>query len=232
VELVLHEVGHTLGLLADEYTASPPPCISALEPPEVNATREIARETIKWAAWIDPGTSLPTRTTVAGVPGAYEGARYCEGGLYRPTYDSKMRTLGRPFEQINTEQLILRFYNFVAPFDSAAPGETDLTRVCGAIVTFSTQPLQTSRGELAVTWRVDGSVIATGNELRFDSSAVSPGAHTVEAEVRDPTPAVRRDPREALVERRRWNLTITGASAFGKEILGFPEVRRCQEPSR
>lgn len=37
-EVILHELGHTLGLLADEYCYPPPPCGGAFEPPEVNAT--------------------------------------------------------------------------------------------------------------------------------------------------------------------------------------------------
>jgi hypothetical protein len=231
VELMLHEMGHTFGLLGDEYTASPPPCVTTVEPAEVNVTRESVRESIKWATWIEPGTALPTGTTAAGVPGAYEGARYCAGGLFRPTYDSKMRTLGKPFEQINTEQLILRLYNFVTPFESATPPETDVTRACGAIATFSLQPLQTSRGALPVTWRVDGSVVAVGDELRLESSGLSSGVHRVEAEVRDTTTAVRRDP-GALDAYRHWNLTITPSTAFTKDILGFPELRGCQEPAR
>ncbi len=94
VELVLHESGHTFGLLADEYTESPPACSNTSEPAQANVTRQTARAAIKWNAWIDAPTPLPTVSTQPGLVGLYEGARYCTTGLYRPTFNSKMRTLG------------------------------------------------------------------------------------------------------------------------------------------
>lgn len=40
VEIILHEWGHTFGLLADEYGGPPPPaCDAAVEPSQVNATK-------------------------------------------------------------------------------------------------------------------------------------------------------------------------------------------------
>src|SRR5215210_1323894 len=81
VELVLHESGHTFGLLADEYSDSPPTCSNSFEPSEVNVTRQTARASIKWNAWIDPATPVPTFSTQPALPGLYEGARYCTAGL-------------------------------------------------------------------------------------------------------------------------------------------------------
>ena len=54
---------------------------------------------------------------------AYEGAKYCESGLYRPTFVSKMRSLAKPFEQVNTDQLIRRIYNLVSPIDAVSGGQ-------------------------------------------------------------------------------------------------------------
>ena len=99
VELVLHELGHSFGFLADEYGGPPPPsCNNTFEPFAVNATRATERSLIKWNHWIDPSTQIPTFTSALGIPGLYEGAVYCDAGLYRPTSGSKMRFLGRPFE--------------------------------------------------------------------------------------------------------------------------------------
>jgi hypothetical protein len=59
VEIVLHELGHSFGLLADEYgSPNPPPCESSFDPPEPTVTNETRREFIKWAAWIDPATEI------------------------------------------------------------------------------------------------------------------------------------------------------------------------------
>lgn len=226
IELALHESGHTLGLLGDEYSSSPPACTSGTEPPYPNIAKNIARPSIRWGTWVDAGTPLPTTSSAPNVPGAYEGAYYCTSGLYRPTVDSKMRSLGRPYDAVNTEQLILRFYNFVQPFDTASPSDTNVTAACGSTATFGVKPLRTVSRELSVTWRVDGTQVATGADLVLGTSPLTQGTHAVEAEVRDTTTAVRRDPGEALVETRRWTLTVT---APVRSIFGFQESR-CATP--
>jgi len=58
VELILHEGGHSFGLLADEYGGPPPPSCVTSEPVQANATRQTSRLFIKWAAWIDPSTPV------------------------------------------------------------------------------------------------------------------------------------------------------------------------------
>jgi hypothetical protein len=124
-ELVLHELGHSFGKLADEYDGAGNGCDSSVEPDEVNVTKATILSMVKWNHWIDPGTPIPTISTLPGVPGLYQGARYCTEGLYRPTYDSKMRSLSPPFEQINSEQLVKRYYNLVSPIDSSSPTPAD-----------------------------------------------------------------------------------------------------------
>src|SRR5262245_53968132 len=52
-EIALHEIGHTLGLLADEYDYEPPACSTFFEPIEANVTVQTNRALIKWTAWID-----------------------------------------------------------------------------------------------------------------------------------------------------------------------------------
>ncbi|TAK12161.1 MAG: hypothetical protein EPO35_11630 [Acidobacteria bacterium] len=220
-ELVLHEYGHTLGLLADEYTTQPPTCFNSVEPAEVNATRETSRSSIKWSAWIDAATPIPTTGNGAGIPGLYEGAKYCPAGLYRPTNDSKMRSLGRPFEQINSEQLILRYYNFVSPIDAVTPSETTLSRVCGERVSFLVEALRPRTHDLTIRWRVDGVVVSSAAALTLDTAGYRVGNHTVDVTVSDPTSAVRRDPALVLQDGRQWTLTVRAPASQG--ILGFPE---------
>ena len=89
-ELMLHEIGHSFGLLADEYGGGGPTCDNTVEPPEANVTRESTASSIKWSHWIEPGTRVPATDTTPGVVSAYEGAKYCDSGLYRPTLNSKV----------------------------------------------------------------------------------------------------------------------------------------------
>jgi IgA peptidase M64 len=209
VEIILHETGHSLGLLTDEYGGPPPPaCNASVEPAAVNATKATTRDQIKWHQWIDTATPIPTTGPAPAVPGLYQGAAYCDVGLYRPTYNSKMRSLDQAFEQINSEQLVKRFYNWVSPIDSIQPAGTALTFSQGQQQVFHTQVPTPLSHSLDIIWRVDGQVVHTGDTMTLDSSSMAVGAHTVAVTVSDPTPLVRSDPGQVLTESWTWNVTV------------------------
>jgi IgA peptidase M64 len=214
VEIALHEIGHTLGLLADEYTDQPPNCDLNLEPSAANATLQTQRSAIKWNAWIDPSTAIPTTTTAVGVPGLYLGAQYCPTGKYRPTYDSKMRTLNVPYYQINTEQLIRRYYNFSAPLDGASPSGTSVTVPAGGSTTFQVSVPALATHSPSVTWFFDGASVATGPTLVAPASAIPAGSHTLTASIQDTTAMVRNDPSGVLRASRSWTISSGGGGAI------------------
>jgi len=227
VEIALHEFGHSFGRLADEYTAQPPTCQNTVEPFEPNATRATSRAAIKWNVWIDPATPIPTTGASSAVPGLYEGARYCPTGLYRPTYNSKMRSLGQPFEQINVQHLILRMYNFADPIDLVLPAEAQLSRTCGDSVDFLVEPLEPDLHNLSTAWRVDGALWGTSPTFSLNTVRTGVGTHTVQVEVSDPTAAVKQDPAQLLRSTRQWTVTVNPPPA--PAILGFPE-KGCTVP--
>ena len=213
IESVLHEIGHSFGLLADEYGGPPPPACDAFrEPAAPNATAATDRSLIKWSLWIDPGISLPTTLPVAGVPGLYEGAAYCDTGLFRPTYDSKMRSLFRPFEQINNEQLVKRVYNWAAPIDSALPDERTIRIPAGATQTFRVQLLEPLTHSLEAVWSVNGVEAGSGPEFTLNAWDVGTGFHTVDVVVGDPTVFVRNDPVGVLTDSHMWEVEIEPAA--------------------
>ena len=229
VELILHETGHSFGMLADEYGGPPPPqCNASQEPAEANVTRETDRDFIKWGAWIDPGTPIPTFLPISGLPGLYEGARYCDVGLFRPTYDSRMRSLFRPFEQINTEQLVKRAYNWAAPIDSATPEEDSIQLPADASQTFRVQLLEPLTHTLEALWSVDGVQAEFGDEFTLNARDLISGSHTVDVVVSDPTSLVRNDPAGVLTDSHTWDVEI-GSPASGPDLvqsaLSNPPVR-------
>src|SRR5215213_468535 len=210
LELILHELGHSFGLLADEYGGPPAPaCNNTIEPFAANATKANERSLIKWNHWIDAGTPIPTLSTLQGVAGLYEGAVYCDAGLYRPTSGSRMRFLGRPYEQINTEQLIRRIYNFVSPIDGSEPNATDITLTTAQSQAFSVTPQVTFSNTIKVDWLLDGVLQSTGTG--FSVNNLISGPHVVDAVVKDNTPLVRKDTENLLSETRRWNVTVNPA---------------------
>jgi hypothetical protein len=228
VELVLHEVGHSFGLLADEYDTTPPACDSATEPSQVNVTKQMSRALIKWNSgggppfgWIDFQTPVPTTGFVPSVPGLYEGAKYCRMGLFRPTFNSKMRSLSVPFDPINEEQLVKRIYNRVSPLDSFSPAEGNLILDAENIVVFRAAVPRPASHALQITWLLDGETAASGAMSFTPSISDGRRTHRIELLVQDPTPLVRLDTEALLQERKIWNVRVGRIAA----PLDFQGVR-------
>ncbi|MEJ2858437.1 MULTISPECIES: M64 family metallopeptidase [unclassified Saccharothrix] len=99
-QIAVHELGHSIGGLADEYDY-PYDQYTGTDPSEPNATTDPTGQ--KWSKYL--GQPSPDGGTV----GAYEGSRYYRQGLYRPTENSIMRTLGREFNLIGREAMINAF---------------------------------------------------------------------------------------------------------------------------
>lgn len=99
-QIVPHELGHSIAGLADEYDY-PNDLYTGPEPAEVNVSihtsDEMADQQAKWYSYL--GRSSPDGGTV----GTYEGAYYHVRGVYRPTEDSLMRSLGKPFNLIGLD---------------------------------------------------------------------------------------------------------------------------------
>jgi hypothetical protein len=193
VELVLHEFGHSFGLLADEYGGSP--TCSSTEPVYPNVTKVDVQEDAKWSHWL-------------GVTGLHEGANHCDVGVYRSTPDSKMRVLGRPFEAVNTEQLVRRTYAYVSPIDSAAPAEEAIPFVPGGVVPLSVSTLSPSTHALDVEWFIDDASVGTGSIYSLDLERLTAGHHEITASVSDRTPWVRQDTDGLLSEYVTWTVDV------------------------
>ena len=108
-EIGIHELGHSYFGLTDEY-GDIVNTYSGTEPEAANATINTDRATIKWRAFIQPTTPLPTThnsdctrdgpassPVPAGTVGAFEGAARAHCGAYRPEFNCRMRTLGIRF---------------------------------------------------------------------------------------------------------------------------------------
>ncbi|MGI9205182.1 MAG: M64 family metallopeptidase, partial [Woeseiaceae bacterium] len=220
IELVLHELGHSFGLLADEYFTSPPNCSTFSEPPEVNVTLETNRDLIKWnngggppTGWIEQTTPIPTLTGTFGGTGLFDGGKYCDPGLgmYRSIDNSKMRTLGLPFEEVNEEQFVKRIYSFVSPIDTLQPAPSVSTVAFGHSEAFTLTTPQPLVNPLDIDWRLDGQVVGTGLSLQLTQNELTGGAHTVTLDVVDGTTKVRHDPADLLDEYREWTFFVTTA---------------------
>lgn len=117
VEIALHEIGHTAFALADEYDYGT--CEAGSEPSEGNVSRNGTRS-VKWSNFITSNIAMPTPAGnyTNGTVGAFQGAQYCSAGKYRPTENSRMRTLGYPWHVVNESLAKKVFAQYYKPGNS------------------------------------------------------------------------------------------------------------------
>ena len=194
-EVALHEVGHSFARLADEYGGIPE-VYSGLEPGESNVTTDPAGG--KWAEWL--GYDDPE----LGPVGAYEGGKYYDFGIFRPTMDSKMRILGEPFDPIAREAFVLAFYALVDPLDS----HDDDFGIRYDVQSLSVDVIDPA--VIRVDWTVNSQTfVDAGETFSFGAYGLGSGEYTVTARAYDPTDWVRGD-RSELEQTVTWTVVNSG----------------------
>jgi IgA peptidase M64 len=100
--IAIHELGHSHFGLADEYSDAGQSATK--DPTEPNVSADFDRKKLKWAALVDAGTPLPTLRAGDPAPsppdkriGAFEGGKYQEKGVWRPSFECKMRHIDTPY---------------------------------------------------------------------------------------------------------------------------------------
>jgi len=135
----------------------------------------------------------------------FEGAYYSRFGIYRPTINSKMRSLDRPFQEVKIEQFVFSLYETVSPIEDAMPLGGAPYSAC---TVFSVTPVTPVDHALGVQWSIDGTDVlgATGSTFEPDAATLTAGVHMVRVTVADPTSRVRADSyRTALLaDTREW----------------------------
>ena len=99
--VIVHEMGHLIGGLADEYYTSEVSVQdfypAGIEPVEPNLTTLVDFDS-KWKNMLPEGTPIPTPATKKGTPefdklGVYEGGGYASKGVYRPAMHCTMHQI-------------------------------------------------------------------------------------------------------------------------------------------
>jgi hypothetical protein len=168
-EIALHELGHSFAGLADEYVSYTGPFPGG-EPTARNLTKDPAGA--KWSQWLgfdDPrGSSLDI--------GAFEGGGYYPEGVFRPSSDSKMRSLDRPFDAVSREALIHDIYKSVNPLDDWLENASPLSDVDLWVDVIDPEVIK-------LKWYVDDVLVSGANAEDFDIAefGYGPGTYQVRA---------------------------------------------------
>lgn len=208
-EIALHESGHVLGGLADEYETPYPGYPNGDSEPNVTFQTESNR--IPWKEWITPGALLPTPENTLEVVGLFEGARYQSDGIYRPRHTCRMRQLHKPFCEICQQAMVLNLYSLVSPIDMTLPSEREIECVAGEGLVFAALPSRDTSGHAYESmWLVDDEPVETTGDpyaLELLPAALSEGNHEVTYWIADISPLVRHDPEGLLSARYTWSIT-------------------------
>ncbi len=204
-ELLLHELGHALADLGDEYELEgtydgPEPVPRNVSTLDAEA---MASAGTKWAAW------LGAPAAGDGVVDAYEGAFLFAEGVHRPTPDSRMRSLNRPFNPPSLEALVLAIHAPLPLVTAATPPGT----LAGDEILFA-EVLPVDGSPVARAWTVDGVAVTAGPDGTLDLSRHGPPSGTFEVRlaVTDATPLVRDEAArtELMHETRTWVVDRAG----------------------
>lgn len=208
-DIVIHELGHSMGDLADEYDYGGSATYTGPELSPANVSiytaSQLAAQQRKWHRWL--GVNNPA---FDGLVDAYQGGNYSVAGVYRPTFNSMMRSLARPFNLPSAEALIRELYREVSTIDDARPVAGSTVGLASVITVTPMQPIGHS---LSISWQVNGSAIAgqTGFSLDLGALRVPAGA-VITARVVDPTTMVRDEALRSSLMTDTATWTVTGCA--------------------
>ncbi|WP_203993076.1 M64 family metallopeptidase [Virgisporangium aurantiacum] len=225
----LHELGHSLGTLLDEYPYSSRdvvrPCYTGAEPTSFHhtiytSTGQMVADQHKWWRWVGE------ESLSGGTVGLHEGGGMFPCGQRRPSEHSMMRWIGFDLDQIGREHMVARITG-MRNAGQMAIRHTPL----GTVPSDGVLWVETGHPryhELQVTWRANGAVLPTNNSRSLETRGLAPGT-VVSVEVRDPVgpagtdwvrnPSTGNSPTDSgyngprFTQTRQWTLGAPGVVA-------------------
>lgn len=167
-EIAIHEIGHSFAQLADEYWINGTEWTGG-EFSQWNVTND--PNSGKWDRWVgytDPDSDI-------GTIDYYEGGRYNQLGVWRPSGNSKMRSLNRPFDAISREKLIHDIYEEVDPLDN-------WIQLTSGEITDALWVQSVDASVIQVEWFLDGESLGVlGENLDLNTLGLETGEYQVSA---------------------------------------------------
>ncbi len=214
-----HELGHSLGTLADEYPYSsrdvPGGAHPNTEPGSFHHSRfthdEMVNGQLKWFRWLCEeslsGGIITARGSTCGPP--HEGGAQRTTNVWRPSEHSMMRWIGFHFDQIGRENMTYRITGR-RNANAMALGHTPTGEV-GPQDVIWVETGHPKYHELDVTWSINGvAVPGTNNSRNLDLGDLTVAAgDIVSVTVQDKTdfvrdPAILNGPR--MTQTRQWTV--------------------------
>ncbi len=208
-EIALHEMGHSLAGLADEYVDNTFPSLGFKEfdegaYPNVSSLQDPMQ--VPWSRWIDLNNTIPSEPGASGV-GIFKGAFYDAQAFNRPTFDSRMRTFNKPFGPVNGEAWALSVYQETNPVATFFPRTNTLSINTGDTVVFRVEPVFGPDIQ-RVSWALDGQLLTESTNNTELELLLDRGEHTLTLSVNDITGAIRQSGPHAGQFLWRWDISV------------------------
>lgn len=206
---MLHEISHTCTSIGDEYTAAGTGTEAV---PTYTASLEYRRDELKWRAWVDPNTPLPTpyEEEYLDKLGAFEGSQYHLTKYFRPSAQGCIMGAGvfdntEEMCDICGQRLSMRMYTLVEPIEEAFPIGKEIMLTESRDQHFSVKRVHPIPDTQETHWIVNGKIVASGvDAIHVDLELGK--EYEVVFTLRDTTSFIREDPPfgEFPYRERRW----------------------------
>ncbi|MCF7569036.1 M64 family metallo-endopeptidase [Sabulilitoribacter arenilitoris] len=201
-EIVIHELGHSLFNLRDEYYPGDGRLFEA-----INATQETNPTLVKWKNWmgIDAIDIYPYGTS--GEAATWN----------RPHQSCKMRYLGVDFCAVCTEGIVEKIHSLVPPIDSYLPISNAVTATVYPI-DFQLNLIKPIPNTLKSTWTLNASNFANDvDDISIIDTDLNIGTNNLDVVVHDDSPFLKVDNHNSVhVYTVSWTIT--------KSALGIDEI--------
>ena len=197
-EIVIHEIGHSLFDLKDEYYPG-----DALAAEAINMTQETDPNLVRWKNWI--GSNGVGIYTHSGSGNA--------SNWKRPHQNCKMRYLGVPFCAVCKEGMIEKIHSLVSPIDSYIPDDNAINNPTFPL-DFQLNLIKPNPNTLESEWTLNGSSFATNEDaISIEETDLVEGANTLTSVVHDNSPFLRVDNHDNFhIYTVSWTIYYTALS--------------------
>lgn len=198
--VALHEMGHSFARLGDEYTYGKTTPLTR-EPSAVNLTINNNSESIKWKHWLGYGDD-------SALIDLFEGGSYLSSGVWRPSKNSIMKSLGNPFHAVNKEAWTLKLYEHAGTYQYKFPVDNEISKSANETITFNVEG-SLAEGAQDYRWYINNvekeefrgkNLIEIGQQISIDSQ--------VRVDISDRTQVIRKDTSKHSSDSIQWSIKI------------------------
>ncbi len=205
-EVIMHELGHSLFDLKDEYYPG-----DALAGEAVNMTMETDPTLVRWKNWLNiNNVDIYQYTCSTGN---------CED-WYKPHNNSIMEFINQDFGAVCKEAMVIKIHDLISTVDAYSPNDNDIDTPSFPL-DFELSLVKPDPNTLETVWTLNGEIIANNEDsitLEDDNIHLVTGTNTLVASIIDNSPMLKLNDPNAGSHVTTVSWTINYSSLSIEEI--------------